>query len=560
MDSGSASCARAPDMTESVKWTLPSRKPPSPSIWPTRIVALDAGKLPAAVRRTCEDLLVDVAGLCVTVRDADYIKASLAGWEDDGPCTAIGHARTMTAAGAAFVNGTAAHGEDFDDTFEGGPVHAGAVIVPAVLAACERHNPDGRAALLGIAVGVETMCRLSTVAPMQAHKAGFHPTAIYGAMGAAAGVGAALGLNRKQIVDALGMVGSMASGIIEYLAEGAWTKRMHAGWAAQSGMRAALLARAGFYGPRTVFEGVHGLFHGFANTLDGNYDEVTGDFGARWVTETLAFKPYPCGTMAHPYIDCARRLAAKVKADDIKEIVCDVGEGTVHRLWEPLAAKQTPANGYAGKFSTPYCIAAGFVRGNVGLGDFTDAAVREPAVVALAQQGPLPHRSAQSLSARIHRPHPRDAERRPRDRGAPAAFPRRRQGAADRADIEDKFVLNVTHGGWDEARAKQALALLRRLYDGQDRPVRRCADEIRKEELLMDYVQIRHHRLSRVAHRARLHEHVGLLRRAGRRRVRAHHPSALELGVNFLDTSHSYGEGHNQALIGRASRASATRS
>ena len=155
------------------------------------------------------------------------------------------------------------------------------------------------------------MCRLSTVAPMQAHKAGFHPTAIYGAMGAAAGVGAALGLNKKQLVDALGVVGSMASGIIEYLAEGTWTKRMHAGWAAQSGMRAALLARAGFYGPRTVFEGVHGLFHGFANTLDGNYDEVIGDFGTRWVTETLAFKPYPCGTMAHPYIDCARRLAAE---------------------------------------------------------------------------------------------------------------------------------------------------------------------------------------------------------------------------------------------------------
>jgi 2-methylcitrate dehydratase PrpD len=157
------------------------------------VVTLDAGRLPAGVRRTCEDLLVDVAGLCVTVRAADYIKASLAGWEDDGPCTAIGHARTLTAAGAAFVNGTAAHGEDFDDTFEGGPVHAGAVIVPAVLAACERHRPDGRAALVGIAVGVEIMCRLSLVAPMQAHKAGFHPTAIYGAMGAAAGVGAALG-------------------------------------------------------------------------------------------------------------------------------------------------------------------------------------------------------------------------------------------------------------------------------------------------------------------------------------------------------------------------------
>src|SRR5688572_12037430 len=204
------------------------------------IATLDAATLPAALRRTCDDLLVDVVGLCVTARNADYVQAAANGWDDDGPCTAIGHARTLSAAGAAFVNGTAAHGEDFDDTFEGGPVHAGAVIVPAVLAACERHNPDGRAALLGIAVGVETMCRLSLVAPMKAHKAGFHPTAIYGAMGAAVGVGVALKLSTRQLIDALGVAGSMASGIIEYLAEGTWTKRMHAGWAAQSGIRAAL--------------------------------------------------------------------------------------------------------------------------------------------------------------------------------------------------------------------------------------------------------------------------------------------------------------------------------
>src|SRR6266545_2024166 len=259
-----------------------------------KIAALDPARLPPAVRRKCEDLLIDVVGLCLTARNEDYVKAALAGWDDDGPCTAIGHARTMSAAGAAFVNGTAAHGEDFDDTFEGGPVHAGAVIVPAVLAACERHKPDGPSALLGIAVGVETMCRLSTVAPTLTHKAGFHPTAIFGAMGAAAGVGAALKLTPRQLVDALGIVGSMASGIIEYLAEGAWTKRMHAGWAAQSGLRAALMARAGFSGPRTVFEGTHGFFHGFANTTKGDYDAITGDFGKRWVTETLAFKLYPC--------------------------------------------------------------------------------------------------------------------------------------------------------------------------------------------------------------------------------------------------------------------------
>ena len=159
----------------------------------------------------------------------------------------------MSAAGAAFGNGTAAHGEDFDDTFEGGPVHAGAVIVPAVLAIGERYRLDGKAALEGIAVGIEVMCRLGLVAPKMVHKAGFHPTAVFGAMGAAAAVGKALKLDKKQIVDALGIVGSMASGIIEYLAEGTWTKRMHAGWAAQSGMRAALL------GARRLLRAAHGV-------------------------------------------------------------------------------------------------------------------------------------------------------------------------------------------------------------------------------------------------------------------------------------------------------------
>jgi 2-methylcitrate dehydratase PrpD len=432
-----------------------------------RIVALEAARLPQAVRQKCEDLLIDVVGLCVTARNQDYVASALAGWDDDGPCTAIGHARLMSAAGAAFVNGTAAHGEDFDDTFEGGPVHAGAVIVPALLAACERHNADGKAALVGIAVGVEVLCRLSLVVPKAVHRAGFHPTAVFGAMGAAAGVGAALRLDRRQLVDALGVVGSMAGGIIEYLAEGAWTKRLHPGWAAQSGLRAALLARAGFVGPRTVFEGVHGLFHGFAHTIEGDYEALTGDFGQRWVTETLAFKPYPCGTMTHPYIDCARRLAARgVKPEDVKEIVCEVGEGTVHRLWEPLADKQRPSNGYGAKFSTPYCLASGFVRGGVGLDAFTDEAVREPRVLALAAkigyridpQNPYPHNFTGHIRAVLNDGRVVE-ERQPHLRGG-AHEPLTRQ------DVEEKFALNARHGGWSEEHGATALALMQRLYDG----------------------------------------------------------------------------------------------
>jgi len=433
-----------------------------------KIVALAASRLPDVTTRKCEDLLIDVVGLCVTARNQDYARSALLGCDDDGPCTAIGHRRTLTAAGAAFVNGTAAHGEDFDDTFEGGPVHAGAVIVPAVLAACERHNPDGRMALIGIAVGTEVLCRLSLVVPKAVHKAGFHPTAIFGAMGAAAGVGAALGFDAKQIVDALGIAGSMAGGIIEYLAEGAWTKRLHAGWAAQSGIRAALLARSGFVGPRTVFEGTHGLFNGFAHTTQGDYDALLGDFGTRWVTDTLAFKPYPCGTMAQPYIDCARRLGARgVNPEEVSEIVCEVAEGTVHRLWEPLAAKQRPPNGYAAKFAVPYLLATGFVRGGVGLGAFTENAIGDPRVLALAAKvkfvidpdNPYPTNYTGHLRATM-----KDGtvieERQPYLRGGA-------QEPLSRQDVIDKFALNAQHGGWTKAQSDAALKLMAGLYEGR---------------------------------------------------------------------------------------------
>src|SRR3954451_20983355 len=430
-----------------------------------KIVALKPSALPTATTRKCEDLLIDIVGLCATARKENYLASALAGCEDDGPCTAIGHKRTLTASGAAFVNGTAAHGEDFDDTFEGGPVHAGAAIVPAVLAACERHNPDGRMALIGIAAGSEVLCRLSLVVPKAVHKAGFHPTAIFGAMGAAVGVGTALRLNARQIVDALGIAGSMAGGIIEYLAEGAWTKRLHAGWAAQSGIRAALLARQGFVGPRTVLEGVHGLFNGFAHTAEGDYGALTKDFGARWVIDTLAFKPYPCGTMAQPYIDCARRLAARgVKAADIREIVCEVAEGTVHRLWEPLADKQRPRNGYAAKFAVPYLLATGFVHGGVGLGAFTESAINDARVLPLAAKvkfvidpdNPYPNNYTGHVRATLA-DGSRIEERQPHLRGGA-------QEPLTRQDVTDKFVLNAKHGGWTKGQSDAALKLTAGLY------------------------------------------------------------------------------------------------
>jgi 2-methylcitrate dehydratase PrpD len=409
-------------------------------------------------REIVEKLLIDVAGLCVAARNTDYVRAALDAWEGAGKCSALGHARALDSAGAAFVNGTAAHGEDFDDTFEGGPIHAGAVIVPAVLAICERERVRGENALRAIAVGVELTCRASLVTPKMIHKAGFHPTAVLGAMGAAAAAATALNLKRAELVSALGIAGSMAAGIIEYLAEGTWTKRMHPGWAAQSGIRAADLARRGFVGPRTVFEGEHGLFHGFARSTSGAWDKLLDGFGKRWVTDIVAFKLYPCGTMTHPYIDCARRLSQRINLQDIEEIVCEAAEGTLHRLWEPLAAKQRPPNAYAGKFSTPYCIAAGFVLGNAGLDAFTEERVADPRLRAVAAKvryevdphNPYPNEYTGHVRVKLKNGSMVE-ERQPHIRGG-------KHEPLSRADVEDKFRGNCAYGGWSAAQASAFLA------------------------------------------------------------------------------------------------------
>jgi 2-methylcitrate dehydratase PrpD len=420
--------------------------------------------LPAAVADMCDAVLMDVAGLCVAARNSDYLRAVLRATAEPGGCTLIGHADSFNVATAALCNGTAAHGEDYDDTFEGGPVHAGAVIIPALLATGEQHHLAGRDVVRGAAVGCEVMCRLCLVAPKRVHKAGFHPTAVFGALGAAAGVATALRLDVAQWSHALGIAGSMASGIIEYLAEGAWTKRMHAGWAAQAGYRAARLAQAGFIGPRTLFEGEHGFFHAFANSDGCDFTAMLDGAGTQWLSVDIAFKAYACGTMAHPYIDCARKLVAQgVNPADVASIECNTAEGIVHRLWEPLAAKQHPPNGYAAKFSIPYAIAVGMLRGDAGLVDYEEAVVHDPAVRALAGKvryvvdpdNPYPRQFTGHVRVTLKSGAVREANQ--------DHFRGGRDEPMSVDALEAKFVANCIYGGWDAARARGALCVLRAL-------------------------------------------------------------------------------------------------
>jgi 2-methylcitrate dehydratase PrpD len=414
--------------------------------------------LPAKALDVAVNDLFDMAGNCLAARQTDYMRALVASCEDTGTCTAIGHAMPLRAADAAVINGTGTHGEDFDDTLEGAPIRVGAMVIPAALAAGERFERSGADTLRGIIFGLEAICRLNHVAPGAIHKAGFHPVGVIGALGAAVAAGTTLRLTRLQMIDAIGIAGSLSSGILEYLTDGAWTKRLHPGWAAQSGLRAALMARAGYNGPRTVLEGPHGFFKAFAKGATPRFDYLRDGVGQSWLMEDIAFKPYACGTMIHPFIDCMIRLAESgVAADDIASIECDTGEGLVDRLWEPLPAKHRPPSGYAAKFSMPFCMAVGFFDRAAGLDQFTDEKAKDPRILALAKRityvidpaneypvnysGHLKVTLTDGRLVELRQPHMRGGKREP----------------LSRDELIRKFYGNAQYGGWTQSYAERLL-------------------------------------------------------------------------------------------------------
>src|SRR5256886_3335280 len=353
-------------------------------------IGLRLDDIPAPVVTKATLLALDTLGCALAATRCDFGRAARETAERlGGPqeSTLVGSKVRVAAANAVLANATLAHGLDFDDTREDAIVHTGSVAVPTALAVGEGLGASGRAALAAMVAGVEVMCRVGLAVPGKLHARHYHPTALTGTFAAAAVAANLHGLTEGELVHAFGICGSQAGGIIEYLADGSWTKRLHPGWAAHAGVVATLLARSGFTGPETVFEGEHGFYRAFAGGHDERrLDELLGSLGRAWELERLTFKPYPCGSIAHPYMDCALRLRERhrLRADQIVEVRCRTAAGPVDRLWEPLAAKQAPPNGSAAKFSLPYLLAVILVKGRAGLAEFEDEAVRDTEVLGVA--------------------------------------------------------------------------------------------------------------------------------------------------------------------------------
>jgi 2-methylcitrate dehydratase PrpD len=355
------------------------------------VVGLTLDAIPEPVVGKSVDLVLDTLGNTLAAARDDFgvavldVARSLGGPAES---SLLGAPGKVAAANAVLANATLAHGLDFDDTREDAIVHTSCVAVTTALAVGEATGATGREVLEAAIAAVEVMCRVGLAVPGALHARHFHPTAITASFAAAAAAGKLYRLTEDQLVHAFGICGSQAGGIIEYLADGSWTKRMHPGWNAHAGVIATQLARAGFTGPETVFEGAHGLYQAFAGGHDTRkLDDLVGSFGSVWEIGALTLKPYPCGSIAQPYMDCAARLreARGVRADAITAILCRTSAGPVPRLWEPLAAKHAPPNGYAAKFSLPYLVASILVRGKAGLAEFTDEAAHDPDVLRVAK-------------------------------------------------------------------------------------------------------------------------------------------------------------------------------
>ena len=394
-------------------------------------------------------LALDTLGSCLASCREDFGRAVLDAAERLGgapEATLVGRKSRVGAASAVLANGTLAHGLDFDDTREDAIVHTGCVAVPTALAVGEAVGASGRATLEAMIAGVEVMCRVGLAVPGRFHARHYHPTGLTGSFAAAAVAGRLHRLTEDQQVHAFGICGSQAAGIIEYLADGSWTKRLHPGWAAHAGVAAVALARAGFTGPETVFEGEHGFYAAFAGGHDATrIENLLATLGRTWELSALTFKPYPCGSIAHPYMDCALRLRERHRLRPER----DRGGALPHRGGAAAAAlgaahgQAAPRNGYAAKFSLPYLLASILVNGRATLADFTDEAARDETRAGGRRAGLLRHGSDHRLPAPLHRPRGDPPDRRHPARGAAGSPARRARLPDDREELIAKFRANA---------------------------------------------------------------------------------------------------------------------
>jgi len=345
--------------------------------------------IPSPVLARAKLLILDALGCGLASNAYDFAGAALAGsvaLGGEGPCSVIGRSTRLPLRDAAMMNGLLIHGLDFDDTHLASIVHPTAACLPVALTMGEALGVDGRTMLVAYAAGMETAIRVGAAARGGFHHTGFHATGIVAHFSASVVAGRLLGLPAAAIAAAQGIAASTAAGVQVFLEDGAWTKRLHPGWAAVAGITAARLAQHGFKAPARPYEGRFGLFETHlqhpAAPIDLAAELVT--LGTVWELAETAIKPYPVCHFIHGCADAAIELHAELAGAEILSAEALLPRDTMPIVAEPHAAKIRPANDYEGKFSAPFVVATCLLHGRFGLADLTSAALTDPAVLDLA--------------------------------------------------------------------------------------------------------------------------------------------------------------------------------
>lgn len=305
-----------------------------------------------------------------------------------GPATVLGLGTTMPAPTAALLNGSSIHSLEYDDTHMKSIVHGSSVIVPAALAAVEANGLSLDELVRLVVAGWEALVRIGEASPGGFQRRGFQVTSVGGVIVAALLGAVAAGAQAGQAVAAMGIAGSQAGGIFEFLSNGSSVKALHPGWAAHSGLWAADCARAGMTGPHTVLEGRFGLFAAYADDREAGARLAEGlaDLGRSWRLAEAAFKLHPCCHYIHSYLECAQRLRPQIPAlDAIQSVRFRVADGAADVICKPWPAKIEVRNGNEAKYSLAYCFARALLDRPVDIDSVTAATVDAEAV-ALARR------------------------------------------------------------------------------------------------------------------------------------------------------------------------------
>lgn len=301
-----------------------------------------------------------------------------------GRASIVGQRQMVAAPAAALCNGTAVHGFELDDFIDEGTVHPGAVIVPAVLAAAESLDAPGSRFLLGIIAGYEMMNRVGAAIGVEPSRRGHHQTALAGPVGAAVAAGVVLKLNPGQLLTAVGLACSTSSGTKSFAAGtgGGMMKRMHAGRAAEAGVRMAQLASRGFTAPPTALDGQFGLLEVFSGK-SARPEQLSRDLGTRWALEGVYVKVYSCCAWIQSAVQqlVAMRGPKPLVPREVKKLRIGVSSYSAKNN-----AAAEPPDTMGAQYSLPYCVALAATANPADPAMFALDAINDPSRRELARR------------------------------------------------------------------------------------------------------------------------------------------------------------------------------